>query len=84
MLAQTGKNVTVVWETKPGRRNINTLRYVGDTIRMEESEGELKRHLMRVKDSEKAGLRLNIKTNKLTIASSPLPQGKQKGKLWKR
>ena len=52
---------------------------------MGESEEELKSLLMRVKEeSEKAGLRLNIKNNKLTIASSPLPQGKQKGKLWKR
>ena len=43
-------------------RNINNLRYVGDTMLMAESEEELKSLLMKVKeDSEKAGLKLNIK-----------------------
>ena len=41
-------------------RNINSLRYVDDTILMAESEEELKSLLMRVKESEKAGLKLNI------------------------
>ena len=45
-----------------GGRNINNLRYVDDTSLMTESEEELKSHLMRVKEqSERAGLRLNIK-----------------------
>ena len=47
---------------KMGRRNINNLRYVDDTTLMAESEEELKSLLMRVKEeSERAGLKLNIK-----------------------
>ena len=42
-------------------RNINNLRYAGDTTLMAESEEELLSLLMRVKEeSEKAGLNLNI------------------------
>ena len=42
-------------------RNINNLRYADDTTLMEEREEELKRLLMRVnKESEKAGLKINI------------------------
>ena len=41
-------------------RNINNLRYADDTILMAESEEELKNFLMRVRESEKAGLKLNI------------------------
>ena len=49
---------------KVSRRNINTLRYVNDTTLMAESEEELKSLLMRVKEeSERAGLKLNIKKN---------------------
>ena len=45
-------------------RNINNLRYADDTTLMEESEEELKSLLMKVKEeSERAGLRLNIKIN---------------------
>ena len=43
-------------------RNINNLRYADDITLMAESEEELKSLLMRVKeDSEKPGLKLNIK-----------------------
>ena len=50
---------------KIARRNINHLRYAGDTNLMEESEEELKSLLMKVKEeSEKVGFKLNIqKTN---------------------
>ena len=42
--------------------DIINLRYADDTTLMAESEGELKSLLMRVKEeSEKAGLKLNIK-----------------------
>ena len=45
-----------------GGRNINNLRYVDDTTLMAEREDELKSLLMKVKEeSERAGLRLNIK-----------------------
>ena len=43
-------------------RNINNLRYAGDTTLMAESKEELKSLLMKVKEeSEKAGLKLTIK-----------------------
>ena len=46
---------------KIGRRNINNLRYADNTTLMTESEEEVKRHLMKVKEeSEKAGLKLSI------------------------
>ena len=41
-------------------RNINNLRYADDTTHMAESEEELKSLLMKVKESEKIGLKLNI------------------------
>ena len=42
-------------------RNINNFRYEDDTTLMEESKGELKNLLMKVKEeSEKVGLKLNI------------------------
>ena len=45
-------------------RNINNLRYADDTTLMAESEEELERLLMRMKDeSENAGLTLNIEKN---------------------
>ena len=43
-------------------RNINNLRYANDTTLMAESKEELKGLLMKAKeDSEKVGLKLNIK-----------------------
>ena len=43
-------------------RNINNLRYADDTTLMAESEEELKSLLMKVQEeSEKVGLKLNIK-----------------------
>ena len=42
------------------RRNINNLRYADDTTLMAESEEELKSLLMKVEESEKVGLKLNI------------------------
>ena len=53
-------------------RNINNLRYADDTTLMAESEEELKRLLMKVKEeSEKVGLKLNIQKTKI-MASSPI------------
>ena len=46
---------------KTDGRNINNLRYTDDTTLMAESEEELKSLLMKVKESERASLRLNIK-----------------------
>ena len=53
-------------------RNINNLRYAGDTTIMAESEEELKSLLMQVKEeSEKFGLKLNIQKTKI-MASGPI------------
>ena len=52
-------------------RNINNLRYSGDTTLMAESEEELKSLLMKMKEeSEKVGLKLNIQKSKI-MASGP-------------
>ena len=51
-------------------RNINKLRYADDTTLMAESEEELKSLLMKVKESEKVGLKLNIQKTKI-MASGP-------------
>ena len=57
---------------KIARRNINNLRCADDITLMAESEEELKSLLMKVKEeSEKVGLKLNIKKSKL-MASSPI------------
>ena len=52
-------------------RNINNLRYADDTTLMAESEEELKRLLMKVKEGEWVGLKLNIQKTKI-MASGPI------------
>ena len=56
---------------KISRRNINSLRYADDTTFMAENEGKLNSLLMKVKKSEKAGLKLNIQRAQI-MASSPI------------
>ena len=56
---------------KIARRNINNLRYADDTTLMAESEEELNSLLMKVKHSEKVGLKLNIQKTKI-MASGPI------------
>ena len=57
---------------KIARRNINNLRYAHDTTLTAESEEELKSLLMKVKEeSEKVGLKVNIKKTKI-MASGPI------------
>ena len=52
-------------------RNINNLRYADDTTLTVESEEELKSLLMKVKEeSEKVGLKLNIKKTKIVTSGS--------------
>ena len=47
-------------------RNINNLRYAGDTTIMAESKEEIKSLLMKVKEeSEKVGLKLNIQKTRI-------------------
>ena len=57
---------------KIARRNINNLRFAGDTTFMAESEEELKNLLMKVnEESEKVGLKCNIQKSKI-MASGPI------------
>ena len=57
---------------KIARRNVNNLRYADDTTLTAESEEELKRLLMEVKEeSEKVGLKLNIQKT-MIMASGPI------------
>ena len=56
---------------KTSRRNLNNLIYANDTTLTAESKEELKRLLMKVKDSEKAGLKLNIQRTKI-MTSGPI------------
>ena len=51
--------------------NINHLRYADDTTLTAESEEELKSLLMKVKESEKVGLKFNIQKTKI-MASRPI------------
>ena len=56
--AQTGIKIS--------RRNINSLRYANDTTLMAESEKELKRFLMKLKEErENIGLKFNIQKTKI-------------------
>ena len=57
-------------EIKIAGRNINNLGHADDTTLMAESEEELKRLLMKMKEeSEKVGLKLNIQKTKITVSS---------------
>ena len=65
-------------------RNTSNLRYAEDTTLMAESKEELKNLLMKVKkESEKAGLKLNIQKTKV-MASSPITSWKIDEKQWKQ
>ena len=64
-------------------RNINNLRYADDTTLMAESQEELKGLLMKVKESEKLGLKLNIQKTKI-MASGPITSWQTDGEKWKQ
>ena len=69
---------------KIARRNIKNLRYADDTTFMAESEEELKSLLMKVKEeSEKVGLKLNIRKTKI-MSSGPITSWQKMGKQWKQ
>ena len=69
--AQAG--IKIAW------RNINNLRYADNTTLMAESKEELKSLLMEVKEeSEKVGLKLNIRKTKI-MASSPITSWQMDG-----
>ena len=52
-------------------RNTNNFRYADDTTLMAESKEELRSLLIKVKESEKVGLKLNILNTKI-MASGPV------------
>ena len=56
---------------KIARRNTNNLRYADDTTLMAESKEEINSLLKVKEESEKAGLKLNIKKTKI-VAASPI------------
>ena len=56
---------------KIAQRNINKLRYADNTTLMAESKEKLKSLLMKMKESEKAGLKFSIQKMKI-MASSPI------------
>ena len=65
-------------------RNINNLRYADDITLMAESEEELKSLLMKVKEeSEKAGLKLNVRETKI-MASGPITSWQRDREQWKQ
>ena len=68
---------------KIARRNINNLRYADDTTLMTESEEELKSLLVKVKESEKIGLKLNI-LKTIIMTSGSINSWKIDGKQWKQ
>ena len=62
-------------------RNINNLRYADGTTLMAESEEELNRLLMKVKEeTEKVGLKLNIQKTKI-MASRPITSWQIDGEI---
>ena len=64
-------------------RNISNLRYADDTIRMAESEEELKSLLMKVKEErEEADLKFNIQKTKI-MAPGPITSWQIDGEKWK-
>ena len=75
MMRNAGLEEAQLEGIKIAGRNINNLRYGGDTTLMAESEEELKSLLMKVKmESEKAGLKLNVQKT-MIMALVPLLQG---------
>ena len=69
-LEETQAGIKIAW------RNLNNLRYADDTTLMAEREEELKSLLMKVKvESEKVGLKLNIRKTKI-MALVPSLHGK--------
>ena len=58
---------------KIARRNTNNLRYADDTTTLMAESEELKSLLMKVKESEKVGLKLNIQKMKIVPSGSITP-----------
>ena len=77
-LDESQAGIKIAW------RNINNLRYAGDTTRMAQSK-ELKNLLMKVKEEgeKKLVLKLSIQKTR-SWHPSPSHDGKYMGKKWKR
>ena len=65
-------------EIKIGGRNINNLRYANDTTLMAENKEKLKSLDKDEEESERTGLKLNIKKPRI-MASSPITSGQTEG-----
>ena len=65
-------------EIKIGGRNVNNLRYANDTTIMAENKEKLKSLDEDEEESERTGLKLNIKKTKI-MASSPITSGQTEG-----
>ena len=61
-------------------RNINNLRYAVDSTLMAESEEEIKSLSMKMKESEKVGLKLNIQKMKIMV-SGPITSWQIDGEI---
>ena len=69
---------------KIARKNVSNLRYADNSNLMAENEEELKSLLVKVrKESEKAGLKLNIQKTKM-MASGPITSWQIDGEKWKQ
>ena len=69
---------------KMARKNINNFRYADDPTVMADSEEELKRLLMKVKEeNENVGLKINIQKTKI-MASGPITPWQIDGETWKQ
>ena len=53
---------------KIARRNVNNLKYADDTTLMAESEEALKSLLIKVKESDKVGLKLSFQKTKIMVS----------------
>ena len=71
-------------EIKIAGRNVNNLRYADDTTLKAEIEKELKSLLVRVKENEQSGLKLNIRKTKILASGSITSLQLDGGKKWKR
>ena len=71
-------------EIKIAGRNVNNLRYADDTIRMAESEEELKSLLMKVKEESEKGLKAQYSENEDHGIRSHHFMAKRWGKQWKQ
>ena len=82
IMRNTGMEDEAQAEIKISERNINNLRYADDTTLMTESEEELKSLLMKIEESEKVGLKLNIQKTKI-MASGPITSWQTDGETVK-